>query len=405
MKEDIVKTGVQTVRPLALSIMLTMLLTEGVLSSRVATAATYYVATAGNNANSGTQAQPFRTIAKGLTVLQAGDTLYLRGGPYTENIDSNEQTIPSGTSWSNAITIAAYPGETVILNGHINFVTSPCGSGSIAYLIFDRLIIDATGHFGGVGGCGDNAHHIRYQNGELKNSRGSGMLGIGTGSEIINMKVHHNGSSWLDHGIYWCESDTIIRDSEFYENTGYGIHLYGGDRCGNNVKIYNNRIYNNHYAGVTLNHGTNILFYNNLVYNHTQPDGWALQIDRGTTNAQVYNNTLHNNLNGVQVWRVTNTIVKNNILSQSGNISDSSTGLVQSNNLTTDPKFVNASANDFTLQAMSPAIDAGTTLSAVTTDIVGTLRSQSCCYDIGAYEYQGVQLALPSPRNLKAVIP
>jgi hypothetical protein len=75
-----VKMGIQTVHLLALSsIMLTVLLTEGILFPRAATATTYYVATTGNDANPGTQAQPFRTILKGLTGLRAGDTLYIRG--------------------------------------------------------------------------------------------------------------------------------------------------------------------------------------------------------------------------------------------------------------------------------------------------------------------------------------
>src|SRR5713101_8675509 len=130
------RMGMHTVRPLALSaIMFTVLLTGGVLSPRAATAATYYVATTGNDANSGTQAQPFRTIAKGLTVLRTGDTLYLRGGTYAENIDNNNQTIPSGTSWSNAVTLAAYPSETVTIRGYVNLAAP-----SIQYLIMDHLI-------------------------------------------------------------------------------------------------------------------------------------------------------------------------------------------------------------------------------------------------------------------------
>src|SRR4249919_3055408 len=102
------RMGRHTVRPLALStIMFIVLLTGGVLSPRAATAATYYVATTGKDANPGSQAQPFKTIRKGLTVLSAGDTLYIRGGTYAEYINSGAQTVPSGTSWNNPIRIAA----------------------------------------------------------------------------------------------------------------------------------------------------------------------------------------------------------------------------------------------------------------------------------------------------------
>ena len=52
------------------------------LHADVVSAATYYVATNGSDSNPGTQSQPFQTVQKGLSVLQAGDTLYLRGGTY-----------------------------------------------------------------------------------------------------------------------------------------------------------------------------------------------------------------------------------------------------------------------------------------------------------------------------------
>src|SRR5687768_15280622 len=76
-------------------------------------AATYYVATTGNDSYPGSQLQPFRTIKKGLSTLTTGDTLYIRAGTYSESISSNVQTIPTGTSWANAPLIAGYPGETV----------------------------------------------------------------------------------------------------------------------------------------------------------------------------------------------------------------------------------------------------------------------------------------------------
>jgi chitodextrinase len=74
--------------------------------------------------------------------------------------------------------------------------------------------------------------------------------------------------------------------------------------------------------------------------------------------------------------------------------------------LTTDPKFVNASTNDFHLQSTSPAINAGATIASVTTDKDGVTRPQGSAYDIGAYEYVsggGGDTTPPStPTNLTA---
>ncbi len=52
------------------------------LSANAASAATYYVATTGNDANSGTLASPWRTIQKAANTMSAGDTVLIRGGTY-----------------------------------------------------------------------------------------------------------------------------------------------------------------------------------------------------------------------------------------------------------------------------------------------------------------------------------
>jgi len=67
----------------------------------------YYVSNSGNDNNSGTQAQPFRTINKGVSVLQAGDILYLRHGIYVESVNIvNKQSTPAAP-----IVIRSYLGE------------------------------------------------------------------------------------------------------------------------------------------------------------------------------------------------------------------------------------------------------------------------------------------------------
>ena len=45
-----------------------------------------FVSLSGNDANPGTITQPFRTIAKGVSVVQAGDVLNLRSGVYVEPV-------------------------------------------------------------------------------------------------------------------------------------------------------------------------------------------------------------------------------------------------------------------------------------------------------------------------------
>jgi hypothetical protein len=63
---------------------------------------------------------------------------------------------------------------------------------------------------------------------------------------------------------------------------------------------------------------------------------------------------------------------------------------------------VNIATGDFSLQAGSAAIDAGTTVADVTDDITGARRPAGGAFDIGAYE-QPVPRPSRPPRILRVV--
>ncbi len=77
------------------------------------TPTTYYVSPSGNDANAGTEAAPFKTLAKALSTLKAGNTLYIRAGTYAAPA-TGWQFANSGTA-SQPITITNYPGERAVL--------------------------------------------------------------------------------------------------------------------------------------------------------------------------------------------------------------------------------------------------------------------------------------------------
>ncbi len=70
----------------------------------------YFVSPTGVDANNGSEAAPWRKISHALTKLRPGDTLYLRGGTYRENLR---------IALSGPITICGYPGEHAIIDGGI----------------------------------------------------------------------------------------------------------------------------------------------------------------------------------------------------------------------------------------------------------------------------------------------
>jgi parallel beta-helix repeat protein len=311
---------------------MTGLLLGGVLSPRAATAATYYVATTGDDAHAGTHAAPFRTIRKGLTMLRAGDKLQLRGGIYNEGINNQQQNIPSGTSWSNPVTIAGSPGEAVTLQGGLNLNGY---AGSLRYLVLDNLTMKGKGVF--VGGPG--AQYIRLQNSEVKNASTHGIQGYDAAYiEFINLKVHDNGSSRLHHGFYIAIQHALIDGCDIYNNSGYGIQVYDStcttNNCADYTTIRNNSIHDNRGdGGVTLNYGRDILFSNNLVYNNH--DGVHVSYGK-PTNTKIEDNTVYNSVYGIRISASSlGTIVQDNILSQNSvAIDNRGTGTILRNNTT-----------------------------------------------------------------------
>jgi hypothetical protein len=94
-----------------------LILAGGIVGARVSAAATYYVAMKGNDSNSGTEAQPWRTLQKAADSVQAGDTVRIRAGDYF--VGPTWKIRRAGTP-GNPITYCAYgDGEVRITNSTI----------------------------------------------------------------------------------------------------------------------------------------------------------------------------------------------------------------------------------------------------------------------------------------------
>lgn len=64
----------------------------------------WYVAPNGSDTADGTEEAPFRTLKKAVSMMQYGDTLYLREGRYEEILKPVSNTV-----------ICAFPGETPVV--------------------------------------------------------------------------------------------------------------------------------------------------------------------------------------------------------------------------------------------------------------------------------------------------
>ena len=403
-----------------------------VLSADVARAATYYVAKNGSNVNSCAQAQssstPKSTVNGALGCLIAGDTLLVRGGVYDESISS----MPSGTSWTNKIRVAAYPGETVwlqpssgawVINLHLSeqYIEFDGINVNGSRVDYDTIKIECW--------TNSNAHHIRFKNLDVTGSGFSGehsqgillTAGLSTcvgSNEFLNVSVHGTGRDDFDHGFYIQSSNNLLDGCTVYDIPGAGIHLYNGYGVAFSGVIVRNTVVRDlrttasgqrHYGIEIANGATGTQVYNNIVSGvPTNGSGSAGIYVFAGSSTSLYNNTVSGNANeGIRIEDgVSGTVVRNNIIYQNngGNFNNFGSNTAVSNNMLTDPKFVDAASRNFRLQSGSGAIDAGVALSNVTTDISGTARPQGSSYDIGAFEFATTISSAPAPpKNVRVI--
>jgi len=381
-----------------------------------AEAQTYYASPSGDDGSAGTLAQPFRTIQKGLSMLHAGDVLYLRAGTYQEQLLEVEFG-SGGSSWNEPVTVAAYPSETVILRpvtNQGNVVRFQ--DGSVSFVRLAGLILDAATAGGGSGAsvvyCGATSHDLHLDGVEMMNGNGNGSLCTGKYIEFRNMRVHDNGGPAYPNanGMYMTGSYITIIGGEFYDNVCYGVRFWDSAHpatmATHNI-VAGARIYRNGLGiarsgtstcpsgggGLTIGDSSNTAA-NNLVYDNFW--GFDDSYAKGSGNAY-YNNTFTNNLHGVNLTGSSN-VFRNNITyaNRDSDLNNTGSGNTLDHNLANDPGFVDAASRDFRIGADSRAIDAGTTVPEVTTDFLGTVRPVGAAFDIGAFER-----TLAPPRNVR----
>jgi hypothetical protein len=83
------------------------------LTAQAPAGSTTYVAKTGSDINPGTQASPFLTIQHAASVAQAGDTVLVETGIYTELVTPPH----SGNATQGLITLSAMPGQTATIDG------------------------------------------------------------------------------------------------------------------------------------------------------------------------------------------------------------------------------------------------------------------------------------------------
>lgn len=382
-----------------------------------AQAATYYVATTGNNANDGSETTPWLTVKKAVDTMVAGDTTYIRSGTY---IETAEVRFTRSGSSSAPIRLANYPGETPVIqfadetNG--NHRISIWNSGGINQATGWIIIEGLTVSHAAVGIRLYSAHDVIIRNNTLYDNKFHGILGYGTRILITQNVIGHNGSFEecaagttscnKEHGIYMNGTAITIHRNLIYDNLGYGIQ-----QNGSSGSIYNAAS----HAGPEFAASANwIISDNTLAYNKYRSGlaVWGSTAD----NVRVENNIFYENsqssssangIDWVSATGATGALVRNNhfYASGSGGTASQSAGapadLVFTGNVVnvSAPAFVNAPATvpaspDFSLTASVPANI------ALTNEFANNSTNV-----VGAYKTVGTPTASMTANKITIILP
>ncbi|MFA4870837.1 MAG: right-handed parallel beta-helix repeat-containing protein [Pedobacter sp.] len=348
----------------------------------------FYVATNGNDANLGTEAQPWRTIQKAADTLTAGQTVYVKTGTYNEQV-----TIQNSGSADNWITFTSYPGQTATIDGVGISMDRASGRSALIQIYGKdyirisnlRLINSDWAAFlvTSIGGGLKPSSNIIFSNNYIEKTWGAAIVMMGLGNVparnfIVDgntlVQSHYSDDAIAHEGISiggdldgFEVKNNIIRDSlhgaidakdgahngKIYRNTctttTYScvyIDGYGGGTS--DIDIYENVVHDmksqnvddvsNGFSVASEQGGgvRNIRFYNNIVYNNP---GIAFIIPWYSTgtidNVLISSNTFVNNGIGwshrggitLDYPPATNIVVRNNIVSQNNQYQLSNRGV------------------------------------------------------------------------------
>jgi len=332
---------------------------------------TYYVATAGSSppgsdANAGTIAAPWLTLAYAVAHITSGDTLYLRGGTWS----GGEQLRIFYRGFTSLVTIKAYTGETPIIDmeGVVNSDYSACSIYVIGtdYVRFEGLTCRNSAHCGIYFVGADNSaivnniiEHSLYSNIHVGLSQNVTVTGnrcrwpcdyakYGTASEepisitasCVNVEVAYNymthGSTmaaevsggeginvkegcsyiYVHHNVVDQTRDDAVTPYKYC----FGVDAWDVET--HHIYFYDNVAINGRYGYIVEAEKTgachDVWVYNNVAYNcglsseiGTYGGGYAIpgwDSDGGEpspgpkTNIYFYNNTCYNCRWGFQIW-------------------------------------------------------------------------------------------------------
>jgi predicted outer membrane repeat protein len=199
--------------------------------------------------------------------------------------------------------------------------------------------------------------------------------------------TRNDGGGIYNHNSNLTISNVIFTGNEVTDDGG-GIFNQGGNPTIVNCIFTSN--YSASSGGGVYNTSASPTIINTTITGNYAVNGGGIR-NWATSNPIISNSIIWNNAN-VEILNASSTpVLSHNIIEGSGGSSawNSTFGTDNGNNLDSDPLFVDAANDDFSLNVASPAINTGNNAaipSGITTDIIGTNRIVGTTVDMGAYE-------------------
>lgn len=302
-----------------------------------ATAATYCVDRSHPQAsdfNPGTEVAPWKTIQHAASTLVAGDTVYVKAGTYPERV-----TVANSGAQGREIVLAAYPGQTVTIDGTGIEVPEYSGLLEVRGISDVRVrgfhVTKSGPHPTSAGIQVEDSIRITIESNHTSQTASSGILiwsssdvvvdgneiespmTLGTNSrnecitvgrttrfEVRNNEVHDN-SQERGEGICLKDGSTFgsAHHNHVHDVPAVGIYIDAWTEHTHDIDVYSNRVHNVRGTGITLASEQGGLLEHIRVFNNISYSNLNLGFEVSScciaqhpmSDLQVINNTFWNN--------------------------------------------------------------------------------------------------------------
>jgi len=260
----------------------------------------HYVSPQGSDSNPGTASAPYRTIQHALGQAKAGQTVLVKAGTYKELVD-----IPSSGTSNAWITLRAYPGDKVTIDGA--GLSSPdwwkgvISVDDVSFVRVQGFRVKSSAGFGIIVNRSTNVEILSNQSYDTKRS------GVGVWKSTVVLVDKNDIELAVNGGDQECisvsESDQVVVTNNHVRNDGAGTA--GGEGIdvkdgSSNVVVRGNHVHDLDELGIYVDswdsHTHDIVVERNLVHD-CAGYGIAVSAERGglVENVLIRNNITYRN--------------------------------------------------------------------------------------------------------------